>query len=199
MATQIVHASFLQPYKGLNYCGDKFYLYESDDNEIYLYLIDMAGHGYEAYRRGDDVLAIIEQKLNKYIPVNDQLEQLHDLISSDMLCVAAIARINLDNSTVEYASVGTLVARYVSSDGSYHNLPQDDGVLGYIKSDVHPHKITLSKGDLFLVYSDGVQSNFDMGEYKSILTDDVEDVAENIVVDFGKDDDDSSCIAIKVI
>ena len=99
---------------------------------------------------------------------------------------------------MQFASVGTVVGRFIPNGGYVSKyIAQDDGVLGYILPRARLHEFDIKDG-LFLIYSDGVSSHFDLKEYESILTDSLEEVASNIIADFGKDDD-IICVAIRVV
>lgn len=195
---QVKYAYDVKPFKGCSVSGDKFYTCKNDDGDTLIYLIDMSGHGHNANKYGEDLLKIIEDKLDKDRSVVEQIKELHALTNNNQLCVLAIAQI-CASGYVQFASVGTVVGRYIhNSSGVSQYIAQDDGVLGYILPRARLHELDIKDG-LFLIYSDGVKSHFNLKEYESILTDSLEEVASNIVADFGKDDDDVSCVAIRVV
>ena len=57
--------------------------------------------------------------------------------------------------------------------------------------------MTLSYGDVVLLYTDGVKDRFELGEYPQLLQHGAEAIAKTIVQRFGKDYDDASCIALR--
>ena len=57
--------------------------------------------------------------------------------------------------------------------------------------------MSVSAGDVLLLYTDGVSSHFRREQYPSIVIDDVRKISNNVVRKFGKDYDDASCIALR--
>ena len=88
---QVKYAYDVKPFKGYSVSGDKFYTCKKDDGDTLIYLIDMSGHGHNANKYGEELLEIIENKLDKDRSVVDQMKELHTLTNNKQLCVLAIA------------------------------------------------------------------------------------------------------------
>jgi serine/threonine protein phosphatase PrpC len=57
--------------------------------------------------------------------------------------------------------------------------------------------LELESGDLIVLYTDGISDRFTATEYPGLLRHAPKDVVRNILDRFGKNHDDSACIAIR--
>jgi serine phosphatase RsbU (regulator of sigma subunit) len=57
--------------------------------------------------------------------------------------------------------------------------------------------LKLESGDVLVLYTDGVSDRFTAAEYPGVLRHAPKDVVRIILDRFGKDHDDSACIAIR--
>ena len=58
--------------------------------------------------------------------------------------------------------------------------------------------LQLSRGDVVIMHTDGIASQFDLSDYPRILRDDAKTIANNLVKNFGKSDDDAACLVIRI-
>ena len=57
--------------------------------------------------------------------------------------------------------------------------------------------MTLTPGDIVLLYTDGVKDRFQLQDYPQLLHHTAELIARTVIQRFGKDHDDASCIALR--
>ena len=59
--------------------------------------------------------------------------------------------------------------------------------------------LKLFAGDVLVMYSDGIKEHFELSEYPGILTGNAKSIAVGLLNQFGKQNDDVSCIALKYL
>jgi negative regulator of sigma-B (phosphoserine phosphatase) len=74
-----------------------------------------------------------------------------------------------------------------------------DGIVGYIMSTVREQTLTLLVGDVLVMHSDGIKEHFELSECPGILTGDAKSIATGLLRQFGKENDDASCIALRYL
>ena len=53
-------------------------------------------------------------------------------------------------------------------------------------------------GDVIVMHSDGISSQFDIDDYPQILKHDARTIARNLIEKFAKNEDDAICLVIRV-
>ena len=96
---------------------------------------------------------------------------------------------------VVYAGTGNTVLRRFGKIDT--RLVSYDGVLGQNMRTPKLQSLQLEKGDLVVLYTDGVQDRFTAEDYPSIFHHAPKDVVRTIIERFGKDYDDAACIAVR--
>ena len=177
-----------------NECGDTGVIFESSDN-VFFALVDVLGHGGQAH----EVAILAEQYLeaNHRDDLIDLMKGLHECLKGSRGAVAAVCRLHLADGELRCVGMGNITVRILGPRGSRFVLR--DGILGYMIPSFREERAQLSSGDVVVMYSDGVRGHFDAIEYPWLLTDSARTVASNMVQQFGKDDDDASCIALKYL
>jgi serine phosphatase RsbU (regulator of sigma subunit) len=74
-----------------------------------------------------------------------------------------------------------------------------DGIVGYMMTTPREQNLKLFAGDVLVMYSDGIKEHFDLSEYPGILTGNAKSIAGGLLNQFGKKNDDVSCIALKYL
>ena len=88
----------------------------------------------------------------------------------------------------------TIIRRFGSSDT---RLISRDGLLGSLRSKPREEVMTLQRGDIVLLYSDGVRSHFAASEYPEMWGHAMSTIAAQVVRRFGRQHDDAGCLALK--
>lgn len=177
---------------GIDYCGDLIYIKEYD-NKYFFAAIDVLGHGSEAR-----MLAIeIKSYLDRYYmnELTNIMKGLHDKILGSRGAVASLCLID-DLGKLQHVGIGNISVRIKSTQSS--RLVSRDGIIGYGLLKPSLTEKSLEAGDIVMLYSDGIQNRFRWDDCKDLLTKSAEDIVYGILDRYGKDDDDSSCLAIKI-
>ena len=95
---------------------------------------------------------------------------------------------------LEYVGIGNIFMCKVGKEVQRFICQQ--GVL--TDSDAEKNRVQMVPGEILILYSDGIMSNFDPKDYPNIYTDNAETIAQNITRKFAKASDDATCLVIRV-
>jgi hypothetical protein len=173
-------------------CGDTGVVYPC--GEFYtVALIDVLGHGAEARavaqtaedylagHRADDPSALING--------------LHDCLTGSRGAVGACCRLYPETGALECAGIGNISVKLVGA--KTQSLISRDGILGYGIVHPHPVRAVMGRTDILLLHSDGIQHHFNLLELQAMASKTAEEIAGDILKEYGTKMDDASCIAVK--
>ncbi|WP_281613220.1 SpoIIE family protein phosphatase [Flammeovirga sp. SubArs3] len=159
----------------------------------FLCVIDGIGHGYRA--------SVISKKLCEYIKTHIQrdiqslIANAHEYMLGEEGAVIGIGII--ENQELTYGSLGNISCRVINEEGNA-TLLTTDGLLGVRKRTIKIDKKTLSKGDLILIHSDGVNGSLSYQENINYHLFSSEILSKKIIKQWGSLYDDASVICVKV-
>lgn len=173
-------------------CGDIAVIKEYD-NQCFIALIDVLGHGVEA--RKIALLAKSYLELSYEEELTKLMNGLHEHLKGTRGAVAAICHFDICTGKLEYVGVGNITVR-IFGVKARRFIPQD-GVIGYIIAKPMKNITKLHNGDILIMYSDGIKEHFDEFECNGLLKEGAEQIADGIMRKFGKENDDASCVVLK--
>jgi len=156
-------------------------------------IVDGLGHGIEAHGAAQIAQRFLEASQDRD-PVS-LMSALHERLRGSRGAGAGLCVIELATGSIRYTGVGNTVIRRFGSQET--RLVSRDGILGENARTPSLQQMTLEPGDVVLLYSDGIRDRFSLDEYRGILFQDPDEVAQNVVERFGKDHDDASCIVVR--
>ncbi|MBF0211854.1 MAG: SpoIIE family protein phosphatase [Desulfamplus sp.] len=173
-------------------CGDTGISVVSD-NQCFVALVDVLGHGKEAY----DVALIAEKYLSEHYRMGliEMMNGLHEHLKGTRGAVAALCRINLNDGVLLYSGIGNINTRVLGSQNLI--LMPRDGIIGYMSGSPKESQLKLYSGDTLILTSDGVKEHINFECYPELLNGSAKEIANNIVELFAKGNDDSSCIVLR--
>jgi len=127
----------------------------------------------------------------------DVMKGLHAHLKGTRGAVAAICRLNTGTGELTYVGVGNITVRVLGPRA--FRLLSGDGIVGYMISTAREQKSTLLVGEVLVMYSDGIRDHFELYECAGILTGGAKAIASGLLQQFGKEDDDASCIALRYL
>ena len=96
---------------------------------------------------------------------------------------------------MDYVGIGnTAIRRFGQSET---RLVSKEGVVGQNMRSPLLQTVNLRPGDLVLLYTDGVSDRFSSTDYPGVLSHAPQEVVRTVLDRYGKDHDDSACIAIR--
>lgn len=172
--------------------GDIGFIQE-EEQEVFIVLIDGSGHGPEAREVAETCRGFIQENRDKDLP--DLVKGMHSLIRGSRGCVAIVGCLDLYSLQLRYVGIGNISLRKIGNTDERAIL--GEGIIGYNISTPKEKYMQLQNGDVLIFHSDGVKSQFGINDYPDIMKDDAKKIAINIVRNFGKKDDDVTCIALR--
>ena len=173
-------------------CGDTG-LVKEFDNKVFIAIVDVLGHGEEAYE-----LAVICQDFLEKNYKQDLIEimkALHESIKGSRGAVAGLCLLDINSAVLKYVGMGNITARKFGLNNL--SLVPRDGIIGYTITTPKEETLKLDDGDVFVLYTDGVKEHFNLEDYPELLRDEAKTIATHIIHQFGKEEDDAACIVVR--
>ena len=178
----------------LDECGD-IAVVEKYENQCFIALIDVLGHGQEA--REVALLAKKYLENNYRNDLVDIMNGLHCHLKGTRGAVAAMCHFHILTGEFNYVGVGNFTVR-VFGVKNLRLIPKG-GVVGYMMTNPKKHTIRLHPDDTVLIHSDGIREHFDILQCSGLLKENSESAAREIVRKFGRKTDDISCVVLKYL
>jgi len=188
----IDHCIAEKPLESVN--GDQAFLTRSD-NSVFFGIVDGAGHGQDANDVAVSACAFLEENSSLELP--PLMQDLHAHLKGGRGGVAIIGRIDLNNAQLSCVGVGNIEMRMFGSQTKRFVLTA--GVLGYDIRTPKAQILPLQAGDVFVMHSDGISSFFDLGDYPNLPWDNPDKIANTLIEQFGKHNDDATALVIRIM
>jgi serine phosphatase RsbU (regulator of sigma subunit) len=175
-------------------CGDITFM-KQYDNQCFFAVIDVLGHGAEARK----VAVSAEKYLEENYKGNliDVINGIHQHLKGTRGAVVALCHLEILTGELTYIGIGNITVRILGLKTS--RLTPKGGIVGYKITTPRSINLKLYQDDIVLMYSDGIKEHFDIVECAALLKEEAQDIAYGILKQFGKKNDDASCIAIKYL
>lgn len=192
MEPSLEYSSLIRPCMGERVSGDAVVI-RSLEGGLFVAIIDVLGHGPEAHQ----LTIMIDAFLDRYATadVSGLMKRLHQHLRGTRGAAVGLCAIDSATGKIDYVGIGnTGIRRFGESDT---RLVSQDGVLGQNMRTPLLQSLELASGDLLVLHTDGVSERFTTDRYPGLLRHDPAQVVRIILDRFGKDHDDSACIAVR--
>ena len=173
-------------------CGDAGIIKEFD-NKIFAAVVDVLGHGKNAYRLTLVIEKFLEENYRKNL--TGIMQGLHEHIKGSVGAVVILCLLDLDSGQLEYTGIGNLTIRIFGMNDK--RLLPGEGIIGYIMNTPKKEMVTLVPGDILLVHSDGIKAHFEAADYPGIYRQTAREIAVGVMNRFNKGIDDAICLVLK--
>lgn len=173
-------------------CGDITFM-KQYDNQCFFSLIDVLGHGAEARKIAISAVKYLEENYKRNLV--DVINGLHQYLKGTRGAVVALCHLEILTGDFTYIGIGNITVRILGVKTS--RLTPKGGIVGYKITTPRSINLKLHPEDIILMYSDGVKEHFDIVECAALLKEDAQDIASGVLNQFGKKNDDASCIVLK--
>jgi negative regulator of sigma-B (phosphoserine phosphatase) len=173
-------------------CGDIGVIQEYD-NQCFIALIDVLGHGMEAREIALSAKTYLDG--NYQNELTEIMNKLHEHLKGTRGAVVAMLHLDLFTGELTYVGIGNITVRIFGSKSL--RLTPKDGVVGYRMPRPQMHTIKIYPGDTILMHSDGIKEHFEVFECAGLLKENAESIAIGVLKEFGNKNDDASCIVLK--
>lgn len=181
-----------RPMPGELVSGDLAFTIEFDSC-LLIAMIDVSGHGNNAYKLGQIIQNYLTENISKDIV--GLLKGLHAVLIGTLGAAVGLFLVNAKKESFQYASVGNTNASRCSGE-NWKGLSRD-GILGHRLPGIHLQDGMLKNGDIFMFWTDGLSESLSAKFTKSIGYESADKIARRLVDEFGKSHDDASCIIFK--
>lgn len=172
-------------------CGDKCIVTEVPDG-VLIAVIDGVGHGAKASMASEQAISVIEA--NKNDSIASIVELCHDELGQTRGAVLSIAVVK-DEGVMHWVGVGNVEGRLIRKEGlkstatGYGSLLLRTGTLGRGSlPTLVPLSLPLTRYDTLVLVTDGIDTDF---EDAIRLEQDPDRIAQNIMTNYRKSDDDA--------
>lgn len=181
------------PAHGSEINGDAYVIMESGRN-ILMAVIDGLGHGKEAYDASGEAANYIAANHTGSLSVI--MEGCHHALLRTRGAAIGLVRADLEAGKITFSGVGNVSARIKGN--TVLKPVSSPGIVGYNFKRTVENEYPYHKGDVIVLYSDGISGGFDPA---GIVTgnNDLQMPAEDAVREFGKDSDDNTIIVGKEV
>jgi hypothetical protein len=186
------HGSRVRPCFGEASSGDAT-LYRELASGAFAAIVDASGHGPRAHQTAQRALAFLGD--NAAPDVTEVMRGLDEHLKGSVGAAAGLCFVEWETGAVRYTGVGnTVIRRFGSTE---NRLLSRDGLLGALRSNPREEAMTLQRGDVVLLYSDGVRAHFAASEYPEMWGHATRTIAAQVVRRFGRQHDDAGCLVLK--
>jgi len=164
-----------------------------EDGQLFIGLVDGAGHGPKAHTIAQASRNFLEENRNQELPA--LMSQLHAELLGGIGGVAIVGKLDSKTFQLRYVGIGNIFLRKVGN--SSERAVTQDGVIGYHIRTPREKTMQFSGGEVLVLHTDGITSQFDESDYPEIQNDDAQTIAKNLIKRFGKNNDDATCVVIR--
>jgi negative regulator of sigma-B (phosphoserine phosphatase) len=198
MTAQIIEwgvASLAMP--GQSQSGDRYVVHPSP-NGVMVAAIDGLGHGQEAARAADRAATILTKHAHE--SMIGLVKRCHDQLRETRGVVLSLAVINAVEGDLTWMGVGNVegvvVRATASANPRQESLLLRGGVLGHQLPSLYASIIPIARGDMLILVTDGIHSNFADGLN---VTDRPQLIADRIVAGYSKGSDDALVLVARYL
>ncbi|MEH6564007.1 MAG: ATP-binding protein [Halopseudomonas sp.] len=173
-------------------CGDVWHLSISG-SRLSALVIDGLGHGEDAglaANAGREAFA-----LRPFEHPDSLFASMHRAMNGTRGGAAAIAQYDGETGMLQFAGIGNIGARVLSPVGS-RGLASHPGIVGGQYRKVHTFSYPEARGQLLVLYSDGLQSRWDLNAYPGLVLQHPATITAVLHRDFCRGRDDVTIMAI---
>ncbi|MFA8016605.1 SpoIIE family protein phosphatase [Bremerella cremea] len=191
--TQLQTGRFVR--NAVGHCvGGDLAIVEIEPEFVFLALVDVLGHGPQAYSTAIE----IEEAIRGWTPKWDLLSLMRYLQEHQAKgrgAVVGLVTIEPSTGAVRYVGIGNTVCRTLGTHPR-HMLTRE-GVVGQTMRTPSLETQTLQEDELLLLHSDGVSGRFELDQCPQLRCDTSQRAAQRVVETFGQPHDDASCIVAR--
>lgn len=173
-------------------CGDLWHLSISGQ-KLSALVIDGLGHGEDAEAAARCGGVVFAQQAFDH--PDALMMAMHRAMNGTRGGAAAIAQFDAETGILQFAGIGNIAARLISPQAS-RGLASHPGIVGGQFRKVHTFTYTEASAQLLVMFSDGLQSRWDLNDYPGLGSQHPATIAAVLHRDFCRGRDDVTIMAI---
>jgi len=180
------------PIKGEEACGDGWAV-SCDREGATLLAADGLGHGPDAARAANAAIGALEKRGAQ--GAGELVHAAHEALRPTRGAALAAARIDFDADELRFAGVGNIGA--VAIGDSRRALVSHNGIVGHNLRKVQEFTVPFEQGALCIMYSDGVQTQWDLDKYPGLQGRSPTLIAALLMRDYIRGRDDAMVLVVR--
>lgn len=176
--------------------GDAYFIHKTSEKVI-IVLIDGIGHGQNAWAAAQISIQTITQHLNEHPEFI--MQQIHRASLATRGCVACLLSFDLTQKTVTHAGIGNIICHHFYNNEDSHFVSQRGTLGARLPSRIHVNKSHFSPGDVFILYTDGINDDWSWFDYPHLHPLPAEQIAKNLLKHHSRHHDDASILVINTL
>ncbi|WP_036168674.1 SpoIIE family protein phosphatase [Massilia sp. 9096] len=181
------------PLAGENACGDGWAVSCGLDGATLL-AVDGLGHGPDAAKAAAAAIASIERF--PHAEPSDLMQRAHEAMRTTRGAALSLARVTYAGDQLRFAGIGN-VAGLVVDHGVRRALVSHNGIVGNNMRKVQEFAVDFPPGALCVMHSDGLHTQWDLGDYPGLLARTPAIVAGILMRDFIRRRDDAMVLVAR--
>jgi serine/threonine protein phosphatase PrpC len=182
----------IRPKTGQSVSGDAYVILPFLDNHLLAAVIDGLGGGEAAAEAAQRAVSVLKRQPT--LELTELMHQADRALAGSRGAVMALLRLDARDRSAEFVGVGNIGVQ-VYSDLLIKPISKN-GIVGYRLPQLLRMTYTYNSGDIFVLYSDGISSRFTT-EQSPDLYQPPQQIADEILQRFGKDNDDATVVVIR--
>lgn len=179
------------PCRGEHVCGDTIAELFGDGWARFL-VADGLGHGPLAAEASQAAAAIFAAF--PHLPLPEVLRRMHEKLRSTRGSAVAVAHLDLAKGELLYAGVGNISGTIIAGE-KLTNLVSQNGTVGAaFPGEVRVFPYRWESGNLLVMHSDGLKSQWQLGRYRGLMSRHPELIAGVLYRDFNRGTDDATVL-----
>ncbi|MBB64699.1 MAG: hypothetical protein CMO81_06500 [Waddliaceae bacterium] len=174
-------------------CSGDLPFFTLRDHDLLLGLIDGLGHGKKAYDIAQNAKRVVERQ--NRLNLENLFNELHKELKQSNGAAAALAVIDLKSGKMHFSGVGNITACVIGHKNRC--FVSVNGILGRQERSLLIQDEILKDKDRVILASDGVKSSFYLQKKKLVFEGKTTRVANQVIDNYGKMQDDASCIVFE--
>lgn len=180
------------PKPGEEACGDAWSVQEDGAARTVLLVADGLGHGVQAAEASRQAVRIFDENVRHNAA--RIVELLHGGLRSTRGAAVAVADVRRDQRQVHFCGVGNISASIVAADAASRSMVSHNGTAGAEARRVQEFVYPWSGDALLVMHSDGLATQWQMGEYTGLRFKDPSIIAGILYRDHRRERDDATVL-----
>jgi anti-sigma regulatory factor (Ser/Thr protein kinase) len=186
-------AGITRPIDGEDLCGDA-YAVCVEDGRIRLMMCDGSGHGPLAMSASQGAVRSFHK--DRSGGPGEILARIHTALRGTRGGAVAVADVDLDRRTVQFAGLGN-IAGAVVTDGRKHGMVSVPGIAGYQARAIKTYDYELPAGAVVVLHSDGLTERWSPAKREQLFSREPLLIAAALLRDAGVRKDDASVLVAR--
>jgi hypothetical protein len=151
-------------------CGDSWGVFPQSDGRCAVIVADGLGHGFMAAEASRAAVRLFAENYARLPGAAEVFSTIHAGLRSTRGAAVSIAEIPADRKEVRFTGVGNVTGVVVPVGGPAKTAVCHNGTLGVQFRRAQTFNYPVSAGSLFICYSDGLATHWDITDYPGLIS-----------------------------